>query len=135
MNRRCHCGCPPKQIVHPVQSNVVHCCSEETVKHIHPSHTTVVNHHLIKNEHVYPHSTSFENTVNEVDVFGGAFNVPPGSPGQVAGATSPGVGPGLGQGIGPGIGPGPGRPPYQQQPGQVGGAMSPGFGHKPNKWC
>jgi len=138
-----NCGCPVKEVVHPVKENVVHCCSEETVKHVHPSHTTVVNHHLIKNEHVYPHSTSFENTVNEVDVFGGAFNTPPMAPGnQVGGAMSPGMGPGPGMP--------PGRPPYGgPMPGQVGGAMNPGMGcgppkkgvagmgpgQKPNKWC
>lgn len=70
--RRCHpyCGCqkPKQPIVHPVKEDVVHCCTEETVKHVHPSHTTVKNHHVIKNEHVYPHSTSMENSCECVDV-------------------------------------------------------------------
>src|SRR5690625_1812643 len=89
---RPNCGC--KEIVYPVKQNVVHTCSEETVKHIHPSHTTVVNHHLVKNEHIYPHSTSFENTFNEVNVFGGAPQTmaPFGPGGQVGGAMSPGMG-------------------------------------------
>lgn len=133
--RRPNCGC---QIVHPVKENVVHCCSEETVQHVHPSHTTVVNHHLIKNEHVYPHSTSFENTVNEIDVFGGAFNTPetPGPGNQVGGAMNPNMG--------------QGSPPQGTMPNQVGGAMSPemgpgkpphghvmnhNHGQKPHKWC
>lgn len=99
-NHRCRprCGCqrPVREIVHPVKENVVHCCTEETVCHVHPSHTTVVNHHLIRNEHVYPHTTSHRNTVNEVDVQG----------------TS--TGPGSGQGG------------FQQGGNQVGGAMNHG---------
>lgn len=81
-NRR---NCCPKEIVHPVKQQVVNCCSEETVKHIHPSHTTVVNHHLVKNEHIFPHSTSVQNQWNSVDVYGGSFNTPTNN--QVAGAT------------------------------------------------
>lgn len=61
---------PVKEVVYPVKENVVHCCSEETIKHIHPSHTTIVNHHLVKNEHYYPHTTSVENTYEEIDVQG-----------------------------------------------------------------
>lgn len=98
--RPCGCHNPVKEIVHPVKENVVHCCSEETVKHVHPSHTTVMNHHLIKNEHVYPHSTSYQNTVNEVDVYGPrpvmgtAETLCPSFPkGHVAGAMQHGYGP------------------------------------------
>ena len=148
MRHRCrrNCGCgKPKTVVHPVNENVVHCCSEETVKHIHPSHTTVKNHHLVKNVHVFPHSTSVANTFNEVDVYGGSFNTGR-PPTGVAGAMSPGY-PGMGPGSQvagvmspgyPGMGPGS----------QVGGVMNygpqsmgPGYGHhhkgmkKPNKWC
>lgn len=88
----CHCQKPAKEIVYPVKENVVHCCTEETVKHIHPSHTTVVNHHLVKNKHVFPHSTSVENTFNEVDMFPGGGGMGPGGmgPGSVGGAMSPG---------------------------------------------
>lgn len=76
-NRRRRCGCPRQNcgcqspIVYPTKENIVHCCTEETVKHIHPSHTTVMNHHLVKNEHEYPHTTSVENTYSEIDVNGG----------------------------------------------------------------
>src|SRR5690625_1499637 len=88
-----NCGSPVKEICHPVNQNVFHCNSEETIKHVHPSHTTVVNHHLINNEHVYPHSTSVDNTFSEVDVYGGSFNTPPVGPGgpgsQVGGAMRP----------------------------------------------
>lgn len=102
----CHCTQPVKEVVYPVQNNVVHKCSEETVQHIHPIHTTVMNHHLIKNEHLYPQTTSVENIYEEVDVSGS----------------------GPGAGMGPGIG-GPG-----QGPNQVAGAMVPGAGFGPNKF-
>lgn len=108
---RPNCGCPVKTIVHPVKENVVHCCTEETVKHVHPSHTTVVNHHLVKNEHVFPHSTSFENTFNEIDIQGA-----PGSGNQVGGAMSPSM------------------PPNSGMQNQVGGAMGQGkHPHGPHK--
>lgn len=148
-----NCGCP-KCVMYPVKENVVHNCTEETVEHIHPSHTTVMNHHLVKNKHFFPHSTSVKNTYNSMDEFGGAFNVPGnqvggamspgmgGPGGQVGGAMSPGMGPGgqVGGAMQPGMGPG----------GQVGGAMQPGMHgghckpcggpmhhhhHKHNKWC
>jgi len=65
------CRCQKKeQVVYPVQEEVKHGYSEETVRHVHPSHTTFVNNHTIRNEHVYPHSTSYETRVNEVDVQG-----------------------------------------------------------------
>lgn len=70
----CHHGTqvsPTQKIVYPTQENVVKTYSEEMVKHIHPIHTTVVNCHTIKNKHVYPHTTSYENVVNEVDVNNG----------------------------------------------------------------
>lgn len=126
--RKRHCGCmkpcscqqPVKEIVHPTKENVVHKCTEETVKHIHPSHTTIVNHHLVKNEHLFPHTTSVVNTFDEVNVMGAS--------------TGPaGMGPGMGMGMGPGMGPGSNvmgaqtgcNKPYT-------GGMP---GHKPNKWC
>jgi|SRR5690625_2447064 len=62
---RCH---EVKDVVYPMEKDVKKTYSEETVRHIHPSHTTVVNHHTVRNEHFYPHSTSYENRVREVDV-------------------------------------------------------------------
>ncbi|WP_217589532.1 spore coat protein [Lentibacillus saliphilus] len=121
MGMRPRMGNRPRRVVYPTQHNCVQCCSESEVEHIHPSHTTIMNHHLVKNKHVFPHSTSVQNTWNEVDVYGGSFEVPntgpaamgPGSmmgPGnQVAGAMAPGQNPG-------GM---PGRRPWTQQ----------------NKWC
>lgn len=137
-----HCGCHKcNTIVHPTKYDCVNQFSESTVNHIHPSHTTVMNHHLVKNKHFYPHSTSVQNTVNSVDEFGGAFQVPP-APGQVAGAFSPPPGQVAGAmspGMGPGAMGGYGMPPG---PGQVMGTMQPPagmpMGHhwkKPGKWC
>lgn len=54
-----HCG--TKTLVDPVMNNVQHTYSEEVIEHIHPVHTTVVNHHKVKNVHAYPHTTSFAN--------------------------------------------------------------------------
>lgn len=143
------CGCHAcKTIVHPTKYNCVNQYSESTVNHVHPSHTTVMNHHTVKNNHVFPHSTSVQNSTNSVDSYGGSFNVPAGPGNQVAGAMSPGMGPGPGAGPGnvagamsPGAGPG----------NQVAGANHPGMGpgnhhhgpnhcgpnhwKKPNKWC
>lgn len=67
------CGCPGKcqcdrKIVYPTREEVKCTNSEETVCHIHPSHTRVINNHTVRNKHFYPHSTSYENRVREVDV-------------------------------------------------------------------
>jgi spore coat protein D len=123
MRHRCgpHCGCK-KCIVYPTQCNVVQNCSEEFVEHIHPSHTTVMNHHHIHNQHVFPHSTSVVNTVDSSNSFGGAFEVPAGpgvAPGVAPGMMGPGMmGPGM---MGPGMGVAPGTP----------GMMGPGMGVAP----
>lgn len=137
------CGCHTcKTIMYPTKYNCVNQYSESTVNHVHPSHTTVMNHHMVKNNHLYPHSTSVQNTTNSVNQYGGSFNVPAPNQ-QVAGAFSPpgGMGnqsPGMGNQY-PGMGQGPG--------GQVMGATSPGHGmnHHGNqhgnqwknqgKWC
>lgn len=73
------CGRPPKTIVHPTKCNVVHSCTVNETEHIHPSHTTFVNHHLQKNNHVYPHTTSYQNTFNQENVYGGT-NAQPNRP-------------------------------------------------------
>lgn len=134
--RNCGCGCQQSPIIHPTKHNCVHHCTESVVEHIHPSHTTVMNHHVVKNKHVFPHSTSVKNTCSNVDEFGGSFNTPP--------QMSPGFGPGNGN----------------NNSNQVAGAMDQGMGHgnnhhhnnwnnhnhcnnnhgpkhwnKPNKWC
>ncbi|WP_240407253.1 CotD family spore coat protein [Gracilibacillus halophilus] len=71
---RPRCQMPSNTVVCPTKSNVVHTCSESEVNYIHPSHTTVVNHHLVKNKHHYPHTTSYENTVNQVNMNAGPGN-------------------------------------------------------------
>lgn len=97
-NKYCHNNSyvsPAKKIVYPTEEKVVKTYSEETVKHIHPIHTTVVNCHTIKNEHLYPHTTSYENVVNEVDVNDGnsVAGVTDGfGSGAVGGAGSSGYG-------------------------------------------
>ncbi|TXL64528.1 spore coat protein [Cerasibacillus terrae] len=114
--------CGPKQIVYPTKCNTVHHCTQSEVQHIHPSHTTVMNHHLVKNTHLYPHSTSYENTVNSVDVYGGSYQVP-NNPGMVGGAMNPGM---VGGAMNPGTGNGYG--------GKGGGAKKCGH-HWGNNWC
>ncbi|MEC5425700.1 spore coat protein [Virgibacillus sp. C22-A2] len=128
----------PQQVIHPTKHNCVHKCTESIVEHVHPSHTTVLKHHVTKNKHVFPHSTSVQQTASSVDVYGGSFNVPPrpgfGPGGQVAGVATPGMGYGPGA-MAPGMGYGPGS--------QVAGAVTPGMGYgpgahqwkKPGKWC
>ncbi|SER12200.1 Inner spore coat protein D [Gracilibacillus ureilyticus] len=66
---------PANTVVHPTKYNQVHTCSESVVNHIHPSHTNCVNHHLVKNVHYYPHTTSNQYTVDQINVNGGP--VPP----------------------------------------------------------
>lgn len=153
------CGCPKQQVVHPTKHNCVHHCTQSEVEHIHPSHTTVMNHHTQVNKHVYPHSTSVQNTAGSVDVYGGSFQTPPrpgmGPGGQVAGAMTPGYGAGMGAGGGqvagtmaPGYGAGYGHGMGAGYGGgHVAGATKPGHGHghhhhhgakhwnKKDKWC
>lgn len=70
MKKRCHChgrcGCE-KKIVHPTREEVKNVYTEETINHVYPTHTTVVNNHLIRNVYSYPHSTSHETRVREID--------------------------------------------------------------------
>src|SRR5699024_9473405 len=63
---RCHCG-REKTIVHPTKKNVKNVYTEETINHVYPSHTTVVNNHLVRNVFSYTHSTSYETRVREID--------------------------------------------------------------------
>lgn len=86
---RCQCG-KVKKVVHPTREEVKNTYSEETVKHIYPTHTTVVNNHTIRNEYFYPHTTSFEERVREIDVRGAQEG--PGRDGDVAGVMDGGRG-------------------------------------------
>lgn len=38
------------------------------MEHVHPIHTTVCNKHIIKNQHVYPHTMSQEQSVQEMNM-------------------------------------------------------------------
>ena len=58
------CGtkvCPP--IVHPTKCCVNNAQYNYIVPHIHPSHTTNVNHYMYQHQHYFPHT---ESVVNEV---------------------------------------------------------------------
>lgn len=70
------CGCQPRRIVHPVKQNCVHCCSESVVEHIHPEHTTFMNHHVVKNKHIFPKTASVQNTCSSVDMNCGSPQMP-----------------------------------------------------------
>lgn len=85
----CGCGCQQSPVIHPTKYNCEHHCTESVVEHIHPTHTTVMNHHLVKNKHVFPHSTSVKNTCDSVDECGGSSNGPGN---QVGGEMDPGMG-------------------------------------------
>ncbi|UFU01266.1 spore coat protein [Radiobacillus kanasensis] len=109
------CGFPRPidKVVYPTKHNMIDHCFENTVEHIHPSHTTIVNHHLQKNAHVYPHSTSVDNTFDSVDYFAGAYQVPsPMAP------VPPVAGPGAVPPVNPGLG--ANTPPYGPYPGNPG---------------
>ncbi|MCD4839120.1 spore coat protein [Neobacillus sedimentimangrovi] len=120
-------GCnfaPP--VIHPTKHFVNHTFSTTVVPHIHPVHTTTVNHHLFQHKHYCPHTTSCAQDVcnqhldccNQCPPIGAMPevlpaanalpnalpnampNVPPGY-----GMGGPGFGPGFGAGA-PGMGPG-----------------------------
>ncbi|MGD6795175.1 CotD family spore coat protein [Metabacillus indicus] len=54
--------CPP--IVHPTKCCVQHTFSTTVVPHIHPTHTTVVNHQNIQHKHYFPQTNSMVNSVS-----------------------------------------------------------------------
>lgn len=101
MHRRHHCMpnhvMPANQVVYPTK-----CCEKHNhilneVDHIHPSHTTIMNHHHVKNKHFFPHSESVVNTVDYENV-----NMGPGLPNQVSPMANGPVGPmGPGGPVGP----------------------------------
>ncbi len=56
---------PTKQYVSPILSN-------EVVSHVHPSHNTTVNQHLITHKHYFPHTESVVNVCKEQHIMCGA---------------------------------------------------------------
>ena len=68
---------PPR--VSPTRQNVVYKQCDYIVPEVHPSHTTLVNHHLYKHYHSFPHTQSVVNTVANQQ-----FVCPPGPVGPAA---------------------------------------------------
>jgi spore coat protein D len=52
------------RIVYPTKCCVQNSYSKTVVPHIHPSHTTNVNHHMYEHLHYYPHTESVANEVS-----------------------------------------------------------------------
>ncbi|WP_245741932.1 spore coat protein [Anaerobacillus arseniciselenatis] len=81
---------PPR--VHPTQHYVKHKCCEYIVPEVHPSHTTIVQDHMYKHYHNFPHTQSVVDRVGRQD-----FICPPGppvNPGMpVGGMGAPGMAP------------------------------------------
>lgn len=60
-----------KTIVCPTQNKCVNTCSCSQVNYVHPIHTTVMDQHTVQNKHFYPQTTSWEQNVNQTNVYGG----------------------------------------------------------------
>ncbi|AZU63107.1 CotD family spore coat protein [Neobacillus mesonae] len=102
---------PP--IIHPTTNYVNHTFSKTVVPHIHPVHTTTVNHHMFEHKHYCPHTSSCcEEVCNQ--------HVNCCNPCAPGGMPAPNVLPGYGMG---GAGFGPGGPGF--------GPGGPGFGAGP----
>jgi spore coat protein D len=94
--------CRPKvlaPIVHPTKCCVQNNYSETIVPHIHPQHTTIVNHDFYKHQHYFPQTQSVDNEVTHQH-----FNVYGQAPAPGFGFGGPGFG---GPRPRPGFGPGP----------------------------
>ena len=70
--------CPP--IVHPTKCCVQHTFSTTVVPHIHPTHTTVVNHQMVQHKHFFPQTQSMANQVSNQQFNCGGGPRPPFSP-------------------------------------------------------
>jgi spore coat protein D len=86
--------CRPKvlsPIVYPTKCCVQNFHDTTIVPHIHPSHTTNVNHHLYQHNHYFPHTESVVNEVaNQHFVCPGEFPGVVPTPGM---APNPGMAP------------------------------------------
>ncbi|MCA1037101.1 spore coat protein [Bacillus infantis] len=98
-----HCGPRPNicpAVVHPTKCCVNHTFQNNVVPHIHPTHTTTVNHINFQHQHYFPQTQSVVNEVTNQQFVAG--------PGPAPGFGGPGFGgPGAGGFGGPGFG-GPG---------------------------
>jgi spore coat protein D len=60
-----HC-CPTNilpTVVHPTKCCVNHTCTNNVVPHVHPTHTTTVNHINFQHQHFFPQTQSAVNQV------------------------------------------------------------------------
>lgn len=93
--------CRPKQVlpavVHPTKCCVNHTFTTKVVPHIHPTHTTTVNHTNFEHVHYFPQSFSSVNQVTHQN-----FAAPPSAVGPAMMGSPGGLGPGS---MGP-------RPPF-----------------------
>lgn len=110
-----HCG-PTNvlpAVVHPTKCCVNHTFSNNVVPHIHPQHTTTVNHINYEHQHFFPQTQSVVNEVTHTQSFAPPRPVPgpfpaPGFGGGPGFGAAPGFGGGPGFGGAPGFGAGPG---------------------------
>ena len=79
-------------IVHPTKCCVNHTCVNNMVPHVHPSHTTTVNHINYQHQHHFPHTQSVVNEVTSSDI--GPVPGPYHLQHQVLEGPGPGFGPG-----------------------------------------
>ncbi|MBM7552511.1 CotD family spore coat protein [Thalassobacillus pellis] len=98
---------PAQQVVCPTKHCVQHNFYQKEVDFIHPTHTTVYNHHMTQNKHFFPQTQSVVDTFGSEDVMMPPQGMspqmgprPPMGPNQVAGAQYNGNGPGP-MGMGP----------------------------------
>ncbi|WP_373605389.1 CotD family spore coat protein [Bacillus sp. AFS031507] len=76
--------CPPQvfpaqydpPLVSPGQQYVKTNLFNKVVTHVHPSHTTTVNKHMINNQHFFPHTESFVNECCETHTMCGVPHNP-----------------------------------------------------------
>jgi spore coat protein D len=128
---------PP--VIHPTKQIVNHTFSTTVVPHIHPTHTTTINHHMFQHKHYCPQTVSAAQDCchQHINCCPGGMPAPTAVAGAQSNALPPGnnmppnlgpgmMGPGMGQGMGPGMmGPGMGQ---GMGPGMMGPGMGPGMG-------
>jgi spore coat protein D len=107
---------PP--VIHPTVNHVNHTFSTTVVPHIHPVHTTTINHHMFQHKHFCPQTASCaEEVCNQHINCCNPCAMPAAMPNAVPNAIPGGPGFGAGPMAGPGFGAGP--------------MMGPGFGAGP----
>jgi spore coat protein D len=76
--------CKPNNIlpavVHPTKCCVNNTFSNNIVPHIHPTHTTTVNHVNYEHQHYFPHTQSVENVVTNTQANMGSAPMAPMAP-------------------------------------------------------